>query len=44
MDLALSPIIRKTQEQKKKENQDKRIKIIMKTLYFDITAANFPRL
>lgn len=40
----LSSIILKTQEQKKNEKQDKRIKIIMETVYFDITAANFPQL
>lgn len=44
MDLMLSPIILKTREQKKKEKQDKRIKIIIETLYFYITAANFPQL
>lgn len=44
MDLVLFPLILKTQEQKKVAKQDKRIKIITETLYFDITAAYFPRL
>lgn len=42
MDLVLSPVILKTQEPQKKEKQDKRTKIVMETLYFDITVADFP--
>lgn len=43
MDLVLSPVILKAQEQKKEE-QDKRTKIVTETLNFDITAADFPHL